>query len=89
MRQNALTSAADDGRSRRYAAVPLETAALRSEQAMNDAPPPQRRSRPLYEDVTFQVVVGMALGVAVGAIWRGAVRMPCGKLVVCSRKPTS
>ena len=37
--------------------------------AKNDAPPPQRRSRPLYEDVTFQVVVGMALGVAVGAIW--------------------
>ena len=36
---------------------------------MNDAPPPQRRSRPFYEDVTFQVVVGMALGVTVGAIW--------------------
>jgi aerobic C4-dicarboxylate transport protein len=36
---------------------------------MNDAPPPQRRSRPLYQDVTFQVVVGMALGVAVGALW--------------------
>jgi aerobic C4-dicarboxylate transport protein len=27
------------------------------------------RRRPLYEDLTFQVVVGMALGVAVGATW--------------------
>jgi aerobic C4-dicarboxylate transport protein len=38
---------------------------------MNDAPPPQRRSRPFYRDVTFQVVVGMVLGVAVGALWPG------------------
>ncbi|HEY2403389.1 MAG TPA: C4-dicarboxylate transporter DctA [Steroidobacteraceae bacterium] len=27
------------------------------------------RPRPIYQDLTFQVVVGMALGVAVGAIW--------------------
>jgi aerobic C4-dicarboxylate transport protein len=28
-----------------------------------------RRARPIYQDLTFQVVVGMVLGVAVGAIW--------------------
>ena len=27
------------------------------------------RPRPIYQDLTFQVVIGMALGVAVGAIW--------------------
>jgi aerobic C4-dicarboxylate transport protein len=30
---------------------------------------PQRPPRPFYQDLTFQVVIGMALGVAVGAIW--------------------
>jgi aerobic C4-dicarboxylate transport protein len=40
-----------------------------SEFSSNDPPPPQRRRRPFYQDLTFQVVVGMALGVAIGAIW--------------------
>ena len=39
-----------------------------NETASNEPPSPQRR-RPFYQDLTFQVVVGMALGVAVGAIW--------------------
>jgi aerobic C4-dicarboxylate transport protein len=39
-----------------------------SETASNEPPSPQRR-RPFYQDLTFQVVVGMALGVAVGALW--------------------
>ncbi len=29
----------------------------------------QRQRRPFYQDLTFQVVAGMALGVVVGAIW--------------------
>jgi aerobic C4-dicarboxylate transport protein len=51
---------------------------------MNDAPPPQRRSRPFYQDVTFQVVVGMALGVAVGALWPaiGKELKPLGDLFI-------
>ena len=57
MKPNAVVSASDQGHSRLYAV------------AMNDAPPPQRQPRPFYQDVTFQVVVGMALGVAVGALW--------------------
>ena len=39
-----------------------------SETTSNESPSPQRR-RPFYQDLTFQVVVGMALGVAVGALW--------------------
>ena len=39
-----------------------------SETTSNEPPSPQRR-RPFYQDLTFQVVVGMALGVAVGALW--------------------
>jgi aerobic C4-dicarboxylate transport protein len=50
-------AASDQGHSRLYAVT------------MNDAPPPQPKPRPLYQDVTFQVVVGMVLGVAVGALW--------------------
>ena len=57
MKPEAVVSASDQGHSRLYAV------------AMNDAPPPQRQPRPIYQDVTFQVVVGMALGVAVGALW--------------------
>jgi aerobic C4-dicarboxylate transport protein len=59
MRPNAVASAStsEQGRSRLYAL------------SMNDAPPPQPRSPRFYQDVTFQVVVGMALGVAVGALW--------------------
>jgi len=57
MKHNAVAPASDQGHSRLYAV------------AMNDAPPPQRQRRPFYQDVTFQVVVGMALGVAVGALW--------------------
>ena len=37
--------------------------------ASNDTPAPQRLRRHFYQDLTFQVVVGMALGVAVGALW--------------------
>ena len=40
-----------------------------TESASNDTPAPQRRRRHFYQDLTFQVVVGMALGVAVGALW--------------------
>src|SRR6266576_5937237 len=36
---------------------------------MNEAQPQQERSRAFYQDLTFQVVAGMALGVVVGAIW--------------------
>ena len=32
---------------------------------------PQRQRRSFYRDLTFQVVVGMSLGVAVGALWPG------------------
>ena len=39
-----------------------------SETTSNEPPSPQRR-HPFYQDLTFQVVVGMALGVAVGALW--------------------
>ena len=36
---------------------------------LHGTPPPQRQRRPFYQDLTFQVVAGMALGVAVGALW--------------------
>ena len=42
---------------------------MSSKRGSNDPPDPQRRRRPFYQDLTFQVVVGMALGVAIGAIW--------------------
>jgi aerobic C4-dicarboxylate transport protein len=35
----------------------------------DEPPAPQHRRRPLYQDLTFQVVVGMALGAVVGAMW--------------------
>jgi aerobic C4-dicarboxylate transport protein len=69
MTHNALASVSEGGRSRRYAAVALERAAVMSESTMNEAQPQQERSRAFYGDLTFQVVVGMALGVAVGALW--------------------
>ena len=80
MKQNALMSVAAEGSSRLYAAT-SEKAAVMSESAIEDtppvqgvrpphgAPPPQRQRRPFYQDLTFQVVAGMALGVAVGALW--------------------
>jgi aerobic C4-dicarboxylate transport protein len=40
-----------------------------SESPRHDPPAPQSRRPPLYQDLTLQVVVGLALGVAVGAIW--------------------
>ena len=36
---------------------------------LHGTPPPQRQRRPFYQDLTFQVVAGMALGVVVGALW--------------------
>jgi aerobic C4-dicarboxylate transport protein len=35
----------------------------------DEPPAPERQRRPLYQDLTFQVVVGMALGAAIGALW--------------------
>ena len=66
MKQNARVSDSADSHSR-GAAVPLEKAAVMSNSAINNTP--QRQRRPFYQDLTFQVVVGMALGVAVGALW--------------------
>lgn len=40
---------------------------MNSTPTINDLSPQRRRRRPIYQDLTFQVVVGMALGVAVGA----------------------
>lgn len=37
--------------------------------ALPEATNPSRSRRPFYQDLTFQVVLGMALGVAVGALW--------------------
>jgi aerobic C4-dicarboxylate transport protein len=74
VKQSALMSVSAEGASRRYAAA-SEKAVVMSESAINDtpplqaAPPPQRQRRPFYQDLTFQVVAGMALGVAVGALW--------------------
>jgi len=55
-----------------------------SEPSTDNTPsPPQRRS-PFYLDLTFQVVAGMALGVAVGAIWPdiGKELKPLGDLFI-------
>jgi len=40
-----------------------------SESSTDNTPSPPPRRSPFYLDLTFQVVAGMALGVAVGAIW--------------------
>jgi aerobic C4-dicarboxylate transport protein len=40
-----------------------------SESDDNNTPSRQPKRRPFYQDLTFQVVLGMALGVAVGALW--------------------
>jgi len=40
-----------------------------SKSPVPDASAARPRPRPIYQDLTFQVVVGMALGVAVGALW--------------------
>jgi aerobic C4-dicarboxylate transport protein len=53
---------------RRYA-VSSDSAAGMSKSPGHEIPAPQRPPRLFYQDLTFQVVVGMALGVAVGAIW--------------------
>jgi aerobic C4-dicarboxylate transport protein len=80
VKQSALMSASAEGNSRRYAAASGK-AVVMSESAINGTPPqqgapplhgvppPQRQRRPFYRDLTFQVVAGMALGVAVGALW--------------------
>lgn len=57
-----------EGRSRHYAGS-FEPAAGMSESASNDTQVPRPARRHFYQDLTFQVVVGMALGVAVGALW--------------------
>ena len=44
-------------------------AAGMSKSPVPDASAARPRPRPIYQDLTFQVVVGMALGVAVGALW--------------------
>lgn len=50
-------------------AAPTDATAAMNKSPGDDAPAPHGQRRPLYRDLTFQVVVGMALGVAVGAIW--------------------
>jgi aerobic C4-dicarboxylate transport protein len=52
----------------RYAATP-DPAPSMSNSPGDHGPVPRRQRRPLYQDLTFQVVVGMVLGVAVGCIW--------------------
>ena len=69
MKQNTVMSVSDESRSRRYAAMSFDRAAVMSESTVDIAPSPPRRPRPFYHDLTFQVVAGMALGVAVGVIW--------------------
>jgi aerobic C4-dicarboxylate transport protein len=69
MKQNTVMSVSDESRSRRYAAMSFDRAAVMSESTVDNAPSPPRRPRPFYHDLTFQVVAGMALGVAVGVIW--------------------
>lgn len=46
--------------------------------------PPQQRRRPYYQDLTFQVLAGMALGVVLGALWPGVGRelKPLGDLFI-------
>jgi len=55
-----------------------------SRSAINETPLPRRPRRPFYQDLTFQVVVGMALGVAVGALWPtvGKQLQPLGELFI-------
>src|ERR1700761_1021239 len=66
---------------------------------MKDLPvPPQRARKPFYRDVSFQVFVGIVLGVAVGHWWPGAgnasqplgdafirlIQMVVGPIIFCS-----
>ena len=62
-----MTALATDG-PQRYAAPPNPAAGMSSPPS-HDATVPQRKPRRFYQDLTFQVVVGMALGVTVGVIW--------------------
>jgi aerobic C4-dicarboxylate transport protein len=67
LKQNAASSASTTERSR-HGVAPFDKTALMSEPAPPNTPArPQRR--PFYRDLTFQVLVGMALGVAIGALW--------------------
>ena len=68
MKPNAASPASTTARARR-SVVPFDKTALMNESAPPDTParPPQRR--PFYRDLTFQVLVGMALGVTIGALW--------------------
>jgi len=68
LKHNALVSAVAADHPRR-GAIPLEKAAVMSSSNIDETPVAQRPRRPLYQDLTFQVVVGMALGVLVGALW--------------------
>jgi aerobic C4-dicarboxylate transport protein len=53
----------------RYAVPSNAAAGMSSSPPPIDSTVPQRKPRRFYEDLTFQVVVGMALGVAVGLLW--------------------
>ena len=55
-----------------------------SESSTDNTPSPPPRRSPFYLDLTFQVVAGMALGVAVGAIWPdiGKELKPLGDLFI-------
>jgi aerobic C4-dicarboxylate transport protein len=55
-----------ESRAQRYAGS-SDPATDMSNTGNNNAPVPRRRR--FYQDLTFQVVVGMALGVVVGALW--------------------
>lgn len=55
-----------ESRAQRYAG-PFDPAADMSNTGNDPAPAPRRSH--FYQDLTFQVVVGMALGVVVGALW--------------------
>ena len=68
MKQTTASSASTTDRSRR-SVVPFDKTALMSESASPNTPAPPPQRRPLYRDLTFQVLVGMALGVAIGALW--------------------
>ena len=48
---------------------PFDKTALMSESAPPNTPAPPPQRRPFYSDLTFQVLIGMALGVTIGALW--------------------
>jgi aerobic C4-dicarboxylate transport protein len=73
----------DQGRARGYAAPLSETYAM-SDPSNDHVSPPQKRRRPFYQDLTFQVLAGMALGVVLGALWPGVGKelKPLGDLFI-------